>query len=251
MEPQDLDQIQPAPASEPEAPAVEQQAAPQPPPEPAINEGIQKRIDELTARYHRAERDRDRVQAERDAQASQMQELMLAFTRQQQPQTPDPLSEIHPDDKRRVEAIVSPFVKRQEEVLRRLEESHRMQQVERIASQIGDQRVADLAMKLQGEWTKRNLSGWTEQDAVIHAAGLVALQDRERAQGTDRDAKGRFSPAPKAQPVEPLHAQAAPAAGAGQARSKGLPADIDDLIQSDPNRAAEILEKHLDSKRGR
>lgn len=247
-------QAEPAPApvleaSQPEA-QPEPAAAPPPEPQAQVNEGIQKRIDELTARYYKAERERDRVQGERDAQAAQMQELVAALARQNQPPTPDPLADVHPDDKRRVEAIVSPFVKRQEEILRKLEEAHRMQQTERIAQRIGDPRVAELSSKLIGEWSRRNLSGWTEQDAVIHAAGLIALQDREQAKGAaDRDAKGRFAQSPRAQPQEPLHTQAAPAPGAGQPKQHDLPTNIDDLIQNDPLKAVALLEKRLEGKK--
>lgn len=226
-----------APAAQVETPAV---AAPQ------TNQfdGIQKRIDELTARYHDSERRASEMLSAKDQQIAQ---LANALSARLQPQTPDPLEGIHPDDRRKVEAIMTPQLRRIEEMTARLDAVMAQQRFEQATQQVGDDRVATIAKDLMADWRRRGLPGWTPEDAVIHAQGIVTMQEKQNAArpAPGRDTRGRFAESPNA---AVLTAQA-PSPSATPKKSDELPADIDDMIQRNPAKAAAILEKRLAGKK--
>lgn len=223
---------------------VEPQPQPdvQQPQQPDAFAGIQKRIDELTARYHDSERRASEALLVKEQQIS---ELVSALSSRQAPE-PDYAAEVDINDRRKVEAIVSPQVKRLEETVRRMEEAMSQQRFHQAAQQYGDDRITSLAQNIQQEWRKRGFNGpqWTPEVALVHAAGLLHLEEKQKGSKDTRDNRGRFaSPQP---PVLTNHA-AAPSSAPRQ--SDALPADIDDLIQSDPVRAAALLEKRLVGKK--
>ena len=200
--------------------------------------GIQKRINELTARYHESERAAQKLLAEKEAQIT---ELIGAISRGQPQQSPKPsvLDDVSQEDAQRVEAIMAPKLRALEEMMRRTEVAHRRQQAVQYATQyVGDERVSTLAARILDDWHQRGIHDRTEQEAVVQAAGVIAIQDRQEA----IKAKGsRTSPN-----TAVLSTQGTTSAQVPRKKDPLEGVNIDELMRRDPAKAAALLEQKLD-----
>jgi hypothetical protein len=200
--------------------------------EGAVPPGVQKRIDELTARSKAAE---EAASAER-VQREQLAQLLLAQSQQAQ-RTPPPEPPKMPElpcpegmdpsiwaafnmqsrataaflaeqQSRALEARLAP-------ALRNLQMSQGEMEFQRAAQGV-DPAIGAEARKLLDTWQRAGLTGWTPNDAVVYAAGQAAL----KRQG--RDAQGRFN-----QQLDPALNGGAPAAALSKPSPQEVPAYAD------------------------
>lgn len=198
-------------------------------------EGFEKRINELTARFRGAEE----VIAQKDAQLSEMVRTMSEMAmRQQQPVQAEPPVEIDPEERRKLEAILTPYQRRMEQMMANLEQQVAVREVQTVASQYGDDRLQNRAVQLMESWRKQGFSGWQPRDAVRYAAGeLYEAEKLKAAQGQGE--QQRFNQLSN----NVITGQSAPPAPI--ASNGALPANFDSL----PNdKQLEILERRLAGK---
>lgn len=135
--------------------------------------GIEKRMGELTARWKSAAEE----SAAKDAQIAQLVQALAS--REERVAQPEVQMDIDPDDRRKMESVISPAMKRLEQQYAQLERRLQTQQVQHVVSKVKDPRVAQRALQLEAQWAQRGLPGWTAEDAVRYAAGEIALADQE------------------------------------------------------------------------
>jgi hypothetical protein len=136
----------------------------------ADNSGIQKRIDELTAKYRQAE---DALR-QRDAQN---QELMMALmTQRAAPAAAEPPPEFDPEEKRKLDYVTAPLMQRMEQMQKQFERQMGAVQLQQTTQRVGDPEVAREAQALYQKWQGNpDVKGFNAEDAVIYAAGKKAL----------------------------------------------------------------------------
>lgn len=144
--------------------------------------GVEKRIAELVAAQHEWQR-------KFQAQEEQNQQLMSLLLQQQQqgpraqPQDPYAGVELDPDDRKKIEAVISPQLKQLQEMQRQMQFQFELAQVQQAASVYGDPRITELSVRLLQDWRQKGFSGWTPADAVDHAMGLLAKTERAKRTG--------------------------------------------------------------------
>lgn len=196
--------------------------------------GFQKRIDQLTARFHQSETRMAEVMQQKD---SQIGELVRAMTEMVGRQNAQPEPEIDADFRRGAEAVVNPHIKRTDSKMAALEA-----QVQRLLAEqsFGGEppEVAVAARQLFAGWQRAGIPA-TPDDAVTYIYGQLAKQDRSKAAAA-RDTRGRFAGPP------PLTGQSAlPAQQYGSATQQPVPQDID---ERSPEAQADYWEKRLGGK---
>lgn len=182
-------------------------------------DGIQRRIDELTAKLHQKD---DTIQ-----QLIQQQQAMLAeqLARQQanQPQQDaDPFAAVLPADasdetKQMFAKMGSFFAKQLDEKLKGIQTQLAVQsaasEVQQVAQKFGvSDAVAQRTQELMADWRRRGLP-FNAEDAVRFAAGEMALQ----------------RPDPRAGQVVPVFRAPNPVPQTRPAAEQPLPANFDDL----------------------
>jgi len=203
---------------------------------PGQHTGFQKRIDELTAKRYEAERQSQALQAQLLEREQMMARMMAAMTQAQQQQQPDPAADLAPEDRRRIEATVSPRMKALEE---RLAQVTGQLEQQMFATQLNQETpaVQQLAKTLLGQWRQQGLQGWTMEDAVIYARGRLVGQDTSTVTQA-RNERGQFTAT--AQNV--TRTQSAPPNPTPRV-DQGLPANFDKLTAQEQ---ADVLEKRLE-----
>lgn len=198
-------------------------------------EGIQKRIDELTAKFRGEQEANQHLLAQNQElmrTIAQIAEKNIAATYEAAPQV-----EVDPEDRRKVEAVFTPYMRKLESMVQQLSSQVASSQVASVA-QGEDPRVVQRAQELMRGWRSAGKQGWEPQDAVIYARGEVATLDATKA-AKARDERGRFA------------GQAPPLQGTGapppitQPQTGALPANFDSL---DIDRQLDLLEKRLEGK---
>lgn len=140
--------------------------------------GVEKRIADLTYRFHEAERKAEE-QAQRFEQERQQYMTMIAnqVLVPQQPQTQMP--DMDPDERRKFEALIAPLNQK----LAQMEKAHQAQSVYTAALQKQvPPDVAQIAANVAADWQKRGVSGWNYDDAIQHAELLKWKQEQKNAQ---------------------------------------------------------------------
>lgn len=209
------------------------QSADQAPNEDAVS-GLQKRMDELTARWHEAERRGNDAVAVKDAQIS---ELVSALAARESHLQVDPLAEVPRESQNTVRAIVSPQIQQLEAKMRRLEADYAEQQFKYAALEAGDERVSQVAKSVWADWKKHNIPNVTSEDAILFAEGIVARQERVTK------VKGKSSSSGDNDTIM-RHAAPPPTTQ----KKSDVPANIHELFEQDPEKALEIMEKHTRGK---
>lgn len=199
------------------------------------NEGIEKRIGELTAARRLAE---ERAAA----QEAQIAELIRALTETRNvPQAPAPqepqLPDLDPELKTGIEAIASHKVRSLEEKINQLMQLQRQQELQQVMSRAPDPEVSKEAQRLYQSWQRAGYSGFVAEDALIYAMGQRALQER-KASAQARDEKGRFNS--MSQSV--MTGQSAPQSMQPQ---QGLPRNFEQLPL---DKQIELMEQQLGDK---
>jgi len=172
-------------ANNPNAQGTEQAAVP-PQQTPSVPEGIQKRFDELTANWRQTEAKlQEREQAFQQLQQHNAELVSLVATLAPKATEPQaPAVDIDPDEKRKVEAVLSPQLKAMEQRLAALQAQLAESRFQQVAAQ-EDPRVVAEAQKLLQVWQRNGYSGWTQEDAIVYARGKLAASDRQtKAQNT-------------------------------------------------------------------
>lgn len=147
--------------------------------------GIQRRIDELTARFHDTRRELDEEKA---AKAVLLQQMTML---QQRPVAQEPPVEVDPELRRGIDSVYGPTLQRLEAQNRDLQVRLASQEARNVAIQQGEApEVVDLAQKLMIDWHRRGVPGVTAEDAVVHATGLLARQERARTAAAKTERTG-------------------------------------------------------------
>lgn len=151
------------------------------------SEGIQQRINELTGRFHDAQRRADDM-------ARQNQELMqLVAQSVQGGGQREAQVEIDPEEKRRYEAYTAPLMKEFRAFAASMQGQLGQQKFQQASQAETDPRVRARAAELLNNWQRDpSKGGWTPDDALTFARGEVAGQDRQR-NGQVRNARGQFN----------------------------------------------------------
>jgi len=160
--PNDAGQQPTAEVSEP----TNQGQAPQALPADVLN-GFQARINEVTQQVYSLRE----VNQQKDAQIS---ELLAALAAGRQSQS-EPV-EVDPEQRRAVEAVVSPLQKQLQEMQNMLLQS----QLQQVTAGL-DPEVATLANQLMANWRSSGKQGWVPQDAVVYATGVVTTKRMQNA----------------------------------------------------------------------
>jgi len=197
--------------------------------------GFEKRINELTAKFRGAEESI----AQKDAQLSEMVRTVSELAmRQQAPVAAEPPVEIDPEERRRLEAILTPYQKRMEQMMANLESQVAVREVQTVAAQFGDERLQSRALQLMDAWKKQGFTGWQPRDAVRYAAGELYEADKLKS-ASGQNEQQRFNQLGN----NMLTGQSAPPASI--ASNGALPTNFDSL----PNdKQLEILERRLQGK---
>lgn len=221
--------------------AQAQVAAPTQPP-PQESNGIQKRIDELTAEKYEARRAAEALQQQNAELTNNLARLMAqqveARYEQARPQAPD--VEIDEGTRKILDAYVAPKLGAQERTIRALQEQLAQAEYAQAAAKF-EPLVQARAKDLMNAWSRGGQTGWTPQDALIYAQGELALR-------TPRDEKGRFTTPPAQKPPEVFTrapAQVAPAAPGSAVAPEYLNPTSPEY---DANKAIAYYEKTLDGK---
>lgn len=226
------------PVAENTAQPTENQAQPVPQ-APVQSDGIQRRFDELTARFHEAER-------ARQAAATQNQELMQMLLSQQHsrapapPQDPQIPDNVDPEMRQLLEAYTAPLKRQLAETQVQYGRQLSMMQLRQEAAQAGyDNRVVSRAEQLLNQWSNQRLQGWNPGDALTYAAGELFMQEKARSTQL-RDERGRFNSASNnlvGNVVAPPQVNTPP--------KDAVPADIDSW---DLDKQSEFYERRLTGK---
>lgn len=207
-----------------------------PQPQGGTNEGIERRIGQLTAARYDAERRAAELQGRYEA----LQQVVMQQSQQPAPQPADPWANL-PEEHREVARAVVPQLNQQWE--------RRMQQMDaRYRQELGalqlqaavatqPPQVQQLASQLYQDWQRTGRTGWTPQDAVIYARGHLGIPSQQPAAPqppADPFATPTYRPLPNSTPPPP-------------AAARGAPQQPPDM-ESDPAGAAAYWERQLDGK---
>lgn len=193
-------------------------AAPQAQPNP--HDGIQKRIDELTAKAYQAQR----MAEEASAREAKLMELLVNQHAQpapapQQPEFNIP-DNVDPEQVRIIENIVRRTTAQYESKQAQFEQFLSQQRLQQAAAQVNDPGIADAASRIYADWNKRSLKGWNPEDALVYAAGQKYLEAQKQSAAA-QNTRQQF-----ARVEQPLSAQAAPAP-VTTSSARPIPANID------------------------
>ena len=156
------------PAAEVQAPQTEPVQNTQTlPAEPPAGFVPRERIDQLTQQLYEL---REQT-AQKD---SQMMELMARIAMGQQQPPPQEQFEIDPDQRKLVQAVVSPELQAVEQRQSRIEQMLQQMMFQQQLAQVQDPEVQKLATGYMQAWVQQGKSGWVPQDAVTYALGVVA-----------------------------------------------------------------------------
>ena len=206
-------------------------------------DGIQKRIDELTARFHE---ERRAAQAKDQQIAELVRALAERSSQPAQQQAADPFEGFEPEERQKFAAVLNPLQERLRQYEAYLPKVQAMEarlaemQFKSAASQMGfDEGVQQRAMQLMQTWRNKGYTGWNPEDALTFAAGQLAMEDRQRNQ-TSRDERGRFNGGSQSL----VGGHAAPTSP-NPRQPDAVPADLESW---DPAKQAEFWEKRLGNK---
>ena len=154
-------------------------------PQPAVSPAVQSRFDELTGIIHELRRTNETVI---------QQNLDLAASRiaQQQPEPQSQLPEgVDPTTYHAIMQGIGQQMSFQFGQLKQemnqmvggVRQSQEQMEFQREA-QGSDPAVVKLALQLQNDWRKKGLNGWTPNDALTHAEGILARQNRQQNRQT-------------------------------------------------------------------
>lgn len=144
-----------------------------------VSPGIQKRFDEMTARFHQADRER----AEAHAQNKQLMDRILQLQQGTQAQ-PQEVPEIDPDDMKKLEYVIGralePLKRRNEELAQLLQQTQvgsATAAVEAQLAKLNNPQVADRTKQLIAGWSQAGVLGRvaTPEDALKMALGEAML----------------------------------------------------------------------------
>lgn len=184
-----------------------------------VSNGVQARIDELTAKF----RETERVVAEKDAQIAALIQAQLSTQSQYQPQ-PNlaPQVEIDPEEAKKYDAYLGPKLKAMEQLVQRLEQAQVQNQFQQFQNQAPPE-VVKRAQELQLAWQRSGKTGWVAQDALTFAYGEYNLKQAQ--QGNARNEQRAFNQASRN-----VSMQAAPSPVQDQNNTGyKLPQNIDEL----------------------
>lgn len=157
-----------------------QNASNQSPPASNQHEGFQRRIDELTARFHDERRAREQLQ---DQLTQTLQLVASRAQGEQQPQAPQFDS---PEEAAKFQAVLSPFEQRLAQMERQYQARIDQMSVQLTAQQQGvDVAVAQRAQQLMNMWQRQGKSGWVPEDAIVYAEAQLAREARSQGQNAN------------------------------------------------------------------
>lgn len=211
-----------------EVPQVAGQEVPQA--NPGQHEGFQKRIDQITAQKHDALRQAEMYQQMLMEKEAQLTAALSQMGRpQHQEPLPDPLADLSPEDRRRIEAAVKTYVAPLESRLKQNDEyiAFQQQQMQQFAFEQQAAKespeVVELAKKRLDQWQRKGLKGFVMADALIYARGELGAS---APAAPARNAQGQFTAQPA--PTNVTMSQTAPPPSATRA-VQGPPANFEAL----------------------
>ena len=149
------------------------------------NNGVQKRINELTKKF----RDQERVS---ETLRMQNQELMQTLTQtvaqmSQNVKPVEPAFEMDTDEKKKFDYLLSPLQKQLAQLQAQLNVNSAHQEIQGVASEKNPPEVMSMAKTLLEDWRRKGIPG-TAQDAVTYAMGRYVLSkgDEEQVVATQR-----------------------------------------------------------------
>lgn len=198
--------------------------------------GLQKRIDELTARAHDAERRRE---AEVNELRLMNQQLLMSRMEQQVPQPVAPAVDIDPERRKEIDAVMAPLIAQQQ------------RQYAALVFQTGQAQLAavtsgqhpEVARRTQAIWADAvakgaHLNGFTPQQALTWARGElvdVLVADAQKGQQVRQGQQLNAQP------------QALPAVGSVAPRQNAQQVAEPDLDE-DPEKASAFYAQRLGEK---
>lgn len=146
--------------------------------------GVEKRINELVARQKEYEANAVQTIATKDQQIAQL--LAAVASRAAPVDVSDPLADIAPEDRERVEKIVNhslaPKLNKLEATIAALTQKLGAQEVQ-VQFQGEDPAVLAKAKELMGNWRQSGHTGWTPQDAITYAKGQLLSKTQTAGSG--------------------------------------------------------------------
>ncbi len=206
-------------------PAPEAQSNIQPVTE--VPAGVQKRFDEMTAKYHQ-------LAATTEATQRQNQELMAMLAQRQTPVETAPPVEVDPALKAQMDAVFAPQLQAFHQQNTMLNQELQRMKFQQLMGGVQPQ-IAQRAQEYLNMWQSQGKTGWTPADAIQFATGEAVRNGTYTAPPTD--GRAQFN-----QVGAPLGYQGM--APVSQAPAAKLPADFDNW--SETNKAAYWLEKSGD-----
>ena len=179
---QEIDKQEAAPAPQVEAEVIPKQ-----------------RFEEVYAKLKERERQIDKLLETNNTLAER---VAVANAPKPQQQDPDPLDDMDPAEAERTRRIIEAVTRPLKEELQALRGHTVKSQLDRewdeVASLYDDQpQVIEKAKALYATWQKNGYTGWRPADAIPHALGMLAHDERVKTR-VSRDEKGRFNTAPTA-----------------------------------------------------
>lgn len=156
-------------------------------------DGVQKRINELTAQRYDEQRKREAAEAREQAYLTQIADLIS----RSQPQAPQaPAVEIDPALKQQFDAMLSPFQKRLEMTLAQIQRAQAITQVRTQAPAYIPDPVKNLAEKITEDYAKQgyNLDSEMAYDIALGRHRRQELISQSQAQGARTQFNGSGVP---------------------------------------------------------
>jgi hypothetical protein len=189
--------------------------------------GIQKRIDELTAKSHEAQRQNEQLMQMLQQKDAQITELAATLMTRGAPAQEDDAS-LDPTIARALEKTVGKFLTPLQQQMAQYGQMMQKIEFQQMTSQYEPQ-VVQQAEKLMQQWKREGRSGWAMPDALIMASYQLGIPPKAQASQT-RAPNGQFT-------STVLDSHAAAPQRTTQARKR--PANFDSLP---PEKQLEILE---------
>lgn len=211
----------------------------------SVPQGVQRRIDELTAARREAERKANELQSQMIAMQAQ---TLQAMQRAMPAPAPSPqdlelqeaLAEMDPRQRRVFEHMLEQRVAPLQSTLSAFREQTALAEMQAERNKYSPE-TQQLADRLMQNWKANGNTGWLPKDALVHAAGMV-LSNGGDPRATVQQTK------PKNAAATVLPGASAPSAGIG-AVPRGDPAYTDmDSPEYNPSKAAAYFEKKLEGK---
>jgi hypothetical protein len=193
----------------------------------SFKSGIQKRIDELTARTHEAQRNNEQLMQllqQKDAQITEL--VAMRMNQQQAPQEED--VNVDPTIARALERIVGKHLSPVQQQLGQYGQMMQKIEFQNLTANYEPQ-VVQRADQLMAQWKREGRTGWAMPDALVMASYQLGIPPKP--QGQQRAPNGQFAQ----QTVIDAHAPA-PQRTTGP---KKRPANFDSLS---PEKQLAILE---------